>query len=242
MGVYNIDGETLLEKNQWSGKVASFLGDSITAGINTTKRYDQFLNEMIGFSTSNNYGISGSTIAEKSNPMWSRAANIASDSDLVFVFGGTNDFNKAIPIGSFYNEDETGRTFNTDTSTFCGAINRMCDTLLTKFPKGQIVLMTPIHRCVFNTQPSDMQKNNIGLYVEAYVEKIREACDIYSLHMIDLYSDSRLFPQNTANAQLYFHDDTDELHPNAHGHWAIARLIYEKLKNIPYLGDVEEKS
>lgn len=241
MAIYDINGNNLIDIHfqfQWKNKIASFLGDSITQGTNTTKRYDQFLNELCEFSASNNYGISGSKITDGNTPMYSRANSIDINSDIVFVFGGTNDFIHDTLLGSWYTESGDTRTFNTDTSTFCGALNVLCENLITRFPKGQIVLMTPVHRGVFQQQPPEWKKNGIGIYFEEYVNKVKEAAEMHSVNLIDLYGESRLYPYNTANSQQYYHDDTDELHPSAKGHEAIARIIYQKMKSIPYLGDI----
>ncbi len=235
MAVYNINGDAVADvtpnDNEWSGTVASFIGDSITAGANTTKIYTQYLQEIVGFSVCNNYGISGSSIANSNNPMCERYQNIDSQSDIVFVFGGTNDFHFNIPLGNVFITDGINRSYSTDTATFRGALNVLCLGLINNFPDKQIVLMTPVHRNVFKQQLTDLQQNTAGLYLEDYVNCMKEAADLFSINLIDLFGCSGLFPYDTDNAEIYYHTD-DRLHPSTAGHERIARVIAERLKVI----------
>ena len=116
-------------------------------------------------------------------------------------------------------------------STFRGALAEICDGLITKFPTKQVILMTPIHRFTFGDQQTDLQANGIGLYLDNYVECVKEAGKIFGLPVIDLNGESGLYPMNTENGNVYF-NTTDKLHPNANGHLKIARTIQGKLKTI----------
>ena len=220
------------DNTEWAGKVASFLGDSITYGINTTKKYHEYLKELVGFSTCNNYGIDGSSITSHSDGICDRLSSVSSNSDIIFIFGGTNDFFYNKPLGEWYSLSGKKRTLNTNTTTFKGALSVICDTLKTNFPNKQIVLMTPIHRYTFGGQQTDFEANASGLYLEDYVNCIKEAGQIFSIPVIDLYGESGLYPANTANATEYFHTN-DKLHPNEKGHLRLAKTIMKKLKNIP---------
>ena len=217
--------------SEWSGKVASFLGDSITYGANTTKIYHQYLKELVGFSTCNNYGIDGASITNHSNGICTRYNNVSSDSDIIFIFGGTNDFYYNKPLGGWYSLVGTTRTLNKDMTTFRGALAEICDGLITKFPTKQIVLMTPIHRFTFGSQQTDLQANASGLYLDDYVECVKEAGKIFGIPVIDLNGESGLYPMNTENANAYFHAN-DKLHPNANGHLKMAKVIQGKLRTI----------
>ena len=230
-GASGSGGSSSVANSEWSGKVASFLGDSITYGAKTTKIYLQYLKELVGFSTCNNYGIDGASITNHSNGICTRYNNVASDSDIIFIFGGTNDFYYNKPLGEWYSLDGTTRTLNKDVSTFRGALAEICDGLITKFPTKQIILMTPIHRDRLRNQQTDLEANASGLYLDNYVECVKEAGKIFGIPVIDLNGESGLYPMNIENANAYFHAD-DKLHPNANGHLKIAKVIQGKLRTI----------
>ena len=218
--------------NEWLGKKAIFLGDSLTDGVNTEKVYHQYLLENVGFSECINYGQNGSTIAKNFRGMVERY-NSMSDGDIVFVFGGTNDFGSNTPMGNFYSVSEDGtRTLSTDITTFKGALNVIIEGLQKKYNGKQIIFLTPIHRNYIANQFNDLQKNSVGYYLDDYVMSIKEACSIHSVEYIDLFTCSGLNPHVSENANLYFHKGSDELHPNANGHKRIANIIEGRLKYI----------
>ena len=230
-GASGSGGSSSVANSEWSGKVASFLGDSITYGAKTTKIYHQYLKELVGFSTCNNYGVDGASVTNHYSGICTRYNNVASNSDIIFIFGGTNDFYYNKPLGEWYTLSGTTRTLNKDVSTFRGALAEICDGLITKFPTKQIILMTPIHRDRLNSQQTDLEANASGLYLDDYVECVKEAGKIFGIPVIDLNGESGLYPMNTENANAYFHAD-DKLHPNANGHLKIAKVIQGKLRTI----------
>ena len=220
-----------------NGKKYCAIGDSITYGVNTTKKYHEYLKEYFNLNSVTNLGKDGSTITSKSSGICDRIANIPKDSDLITLFAGTNDFFYAMPIGEWYTKDSSNRrTLIKDKTTFRGALNIICEYLIDNFSNKLIYLMTPIHRYKFMTQPTDLEPNSGGLYLEEYVNCIIECGKIHSLPVIDLYSKSGLLPSNTNNANLYFNPTSDYLHPNATGHKKIAQVIYKEIVNDMLLG------
>ena len=85
-------------------------------------------------------------------------------------------------------------------------------------------------------QPSECFPNTLGIYFEEYVHALREAADIWSVPLIDLYRDSGLYPADPAYAK-YFRDGgeqgKDNLHPNGLGHLRMARTIAARLRTLP---------
>lgn len=131
------------------------------------------------------------------------------------------------------------RTFNTDPETFCGGINVVLSFLKHKYADKQIVLMTPIHRAFAtfgneNIQYDEMYSNNIGLFIDDYVEKIREASSVWATEIIDLYSSGGLFPLFDEGAHYFSNAETDRLHPGTDGHRRIADVIKSKLNVIDF--------
>jgi len=231
-----------------------FLGDSITEGVGSAKCYTEFLQEMTGAEI-HNYGVNGARTSDLPSQIARMEAEVGDAWDILFIFIGTNDFNGSIVPGVWFTEkteqlpagfDASGkeygfqyrrkRTFSMDPDTFRGRLNTVLSYLREKYEDKRIILMTPIHRgfAFFgetNYQPEELYSNNIGLFLETYIQAVREAADIWCCECIDLYRDSGLFPMSAKNAERYFHLlDTDRLHPNAAGHERIARTILRYLK------------
>lgn len=199
---------------------ANFLGDSITEGVGTSgpdKTYHALLAKKYGFAESRNYGISATRIAKQINErtlpvpdtdFCSRFSGMDDDADLVVVFGGTNDFGHGdAPIGS--PDDRTPETFY-------GACHYLMSGLITKYPRSEIVIMTPLHRTSESIKKAD------GSDLELYVNIIKETARFYSLPVIDLWSVSGIQPKVRVISELYC---PDGLHPNDAGHEKMADRI-----------------
>lgn len=223
----------LRKLSKWSGSNISFLGDSITEGFGSSKGYVSFLQEFMNLGTVRNYGIGGSSIAEGQDPMYSRSLNLDSNSDLIFVFGGTNDFaNFNTPLGEIYTKDSSGVIqVNTNVNTFYGALHVMCRNLLINYPRAKIVLATPIHREIFSGQPNEYMPNQSGFYIKDYVDAIKNISDFYSIPLCDLWKISNLNPNIPQHKSLYF-SPNDGIHPNAEGHERLAEVIYPFLETV----------
>ena len=206
-------------------KVINFLGDSITEGIGTSseeKIYVNLIKEKFGLKKANNYGIAGTRIAnftghDPSNwgPSFAeRFGEMEDDADVVVVFGGTNDFGHGnAPIGNF--NDKTA-------STFYGALHILMKGLIEKYPKSEIVFMTPLHR------RNELDGNQYtGVLFKKYVDVIREMAEYYSISVVDLYSYCGIQPNVPIQKELYC---PDGLHPNDEGHIKIARCLESFLK------------
>jgi hypothetical protein len=130
------------------------------------------------------------------------------------------------------------RYFNMDEETFCGRINAAMAYLKQTFPLQQIVLMTPIHRAfatfsATNVQPEESFSNALGLYIEHYVEKVRQAADVWSCPLIDLYRLSGLHPLTESHGQFFANPETDRLHPGTAGHQRIAQTMTYQMLALP---------
>lgn len=97
---------------------------------------------------------------------------------------------------------------------------------------------TPLHRAQArfgerNIQPEEAFPNKNGVFLDEYVQAVKEAANVWVVPVIDLNSICGLYPMNDAHVR-YFHDaQTDRLHPNAEGHRRMALALKYQLLAYP---------
>lgn len=202
------------------GKKIVFLGDSITEGSGTSceaARFTCVLKEMAGLSEIRNYGIVGTRIARQiacpdTTDFCARFSGMDDDADAVVVFGGTNDYGHGdAPFGEF-----TDRT----PQTFCGAVHYLFRGLIEKYPTKPIIIITPMHR-IHDYKPNSSNQK----VLKDYVDVIREAAEMYSLPVLDLFASFGICPDIPEQKEAFC---PDGLHPNDAGN----RVLAEKLKKF----------
>lgn len=207
-----------------NGIKANFLGDSITRGQCVQDQehgiYWQRLKDECGLDEVRGYGIGGTRIAIKHvkvNPTWdqdfvSRVEQMDPDADLVVVFGGTNDFSSGdAPLGQM--SDRTPYTFY-------GACHQLMVKLINRYPDGEIVFMTPIHR---------KTEERGGRRLKDFVQAIKEVAEYYAIPVLDLYATSGIQPQEPVLMERFC---PDGLHPNDAGHERIYRRLRGFLESL----------
>lgn len=236
---------------QWDGKRVVYLGDSMTdpRSSATTHWYWQYLKELLNI----NYSVYA-----KSGYQWDGIYRMAEkmcaeegDSiDAIFIWAGTNDYNHNIPIGKFFTEEMRQINHNgifenrkcripiLSDSTFCGRINKVLSFLKEQYPTKQIILLTPIHRGFArfsekNIQPAENFANGQGLYLDMYIDALKKAGIYWAVPVVDLHSLSGLYPISDAFVRYFNNSETDRLHPNASGHYRIAKTIQYQLITLP---------
>jgi len=247
--VINASEKTL--NSQWDGKRVAYLGDSMTdtRRVGTTCIYWEYLSELLGVKPLV-YGINGN----QWDGIYKQALKLHDEKgtavDAILIFAGTNDYNRSLPMGRFFDETTKETIFNGETvtrkhrapilndSTFCGRINKVMAYLKDNFPQQQIIIMTPIHRGFAkfsdkNIQPEESFANGQGLYIDDYVNALKQAAANWSVPMIDLYSLSGLYPLAESQLQYFHNRDTDRLHPNALGDYRLAKTIQYQLRSLP---------
>ncbi len=199
------------------GLKINFLGDSITKGVGSS---DQDKTCFVALMASKygavcrNYGISGTRIARKKVPSQDplfdqdycgRYKLMDDDADMVFVFGGTNDFGHGdAPLGEM--SDRTP-------DTFYGGLHYLYTGLLNKYPAAKIVIITPLHRAFEETA---------NFKLKDFVNAVREVAEFYSLPVLDLYANLGINPKVPIIKETYM---PDGLHPNDAGYALIAEKV-----------------
>ncbi len=203
----------------------AFLGDSITQGSGAStieKCYVEQVKEILG-SEVINYGIGGTRIARQKAPSKEhrhdidfnlRTILLDKSVDMLFVFGGTNDFGHGdAPFGSVGDDS---------LFTFHGAVKSLFTTLINDFGKEKLVVILPLKRAGMLENKNAI--TNKGL--EDYVNTIKYYVDLYGLKYIDLFNDG--LPMPPEGESEYF---ADGLHPNDKGHRFVAEKICEFIKD-----------
>ncbi|MBQ9112614.1 MAG: SGNH/GDSL hydrolase family protein [Clostridia bacterium] len=120
------------------GVTVNALGDSYFEGNGLEKDYVwlSLMAKKYGMDM-NNYGKNGSTVSNyvtKYNPMCDRFDSMTeTNTDIILLEGGRNDFNQNVPIGTADSYDE---------ATYSGALNVIIDGLQAKYPDAMIVCVS----------------------------------------------------------------------------------------------------
>lgn len=240
----------------WQGKRVGYIGDSITDprnGGGKIRKYWQFLQEWLGI-TPYVYGVSGRQWNDVERQATLLKQEHGDEVDAILVFMGTNDFNHGVPIGEWFAETteqvyaaqgkpkqlETRRKREPvmDDATFRGRINKGMASLKRLFPDKQIVLLTPLHRSSAqfsdkNVQPAECYQNWCGEYIDAYIQTVKEAGNLWGVPVVDLNAVSGLNPMVKEQA-VYFTDPVkDLLHPSTKGQERMAHTLVYQLMALP---------
>lgn len=243
------DSEVTLN-SQWNGIRVAYLGDSMTQKPRDGSIvYWEYLEKLLGINPFV-YGISGHQWDDIYDQAVKLKKDQGSDIDAIFIFAGTNDYNDNIPVGKFFAETEKqtnhdgqilirkyrSRIYND--STFCGRINKVLSFLKKHYPLQQVIIFTPLHRGFAkfsdeNVQPEENFCNGQGLYLEDYINLLKEAALNWAVPIVDLYSLSGLYPLSDSHTIYFRNSETDRLHLNSEGNYRLAKTIQYQLLTLP---------
>lgn len=242
-------------QHPWQGKKVAYFGDSITDPRNgaAKKKYWNCLQEWLDI-TPYVYAVSGrqwNDIPRQADLLYSEHKDTV---DAILIFMGTNDYNNGVPIGKWYDEkqeqvmyghgkpkamtERTRQYLCMDNETYKGRINIAMDKVKRMYPDKQIVLLTPIHRAGFyandkNWQCTEDYTNQCGIYLQEYIDAIKEAGNVWAVPVIDLNALCGLYPMMDEHAKFFNKADTDRLHPNNLGHERMAKTLMYQLLTLP---------
>lgn len=210
-------------------------GDSVTRGSsadidNGTTQYSwvHYLPSELGLSRVENYGVSGSAVAVRSDrkdsfqerESWINSHGKHPDTILVIV--SINDFRHDVPLGSF---DVRSRY------TFFGGLRNFSEYLQRNNPKAKIIYMTPLTQNAVPTY-STYEKNELGLSQDQYAAAIKRTASYYGLELIDMQHDrfvnTQMNPFDPVIKKQYY---TDGLHMNKAGYFLLSKEIARRLLN-----------
>lgn len=207
----------------------SFLGDSITEGASATKKelsYPYIVKELLNCEIYVD-GISGSRIAKQTlksaNQRFDldfidRSLKLPIDSDLVIVFGGTNDYG--------HGDAPLGDLDSLSLYTFTGACKKLSENLLSRFDKNKILFILPLHRDNEDSIYGDGIKY-FGHDLGTYIERLVYILEKYEIKYLDFYT-TPIFPIPTSKEKNDYYQDG--LHPTNLGHKILGEQIAKHIK------------
>ncbi len=202
----------------------NFLGDSITQGAGASceeAKYVNVVGQILGCEV-RNYGEGGTRIAKQTVPseldiydrdFLMRADGMSGDADLVFVFGGTNDYG--------HGDAELGDIESADEYTFCGAVNSLIKKLTARYGKEKLCFILPIHRYGEDNPYGEGNKKKAVAPLSTYVALLKEILQKYDIETLEFEKEFPIPATNDGNDGL----TVDGLHPNDKGH----RILAEKI-------------
>lgn len=223
-------------KHELKGKTVSVLGDSISTFsgyipsgnnnfyprpdsvpdiTNVNQTYWGQLISKDGMVLNINNSSSGSQVVSTSGALsfYNRVTNLGSNSDYIFLFGGTNDWGNSVPLGS------GDFTQPIDNTTFTGSYRYVIEYILKNHKKSRLIVFIPMQRAVVaDTFPS---LNTAGVPIQSFIKRVIEICDYYGID----YVRTDLVYTNF-NWDAYTGDRT---HPNIKGMETIYTIIKQKL-------------
>lgn len=213
----DISVRSVLDKPlNFNGKSCVAFGDSITFGITSPSleyTYAPYIKTFADKASMNltNQAVSGTCITDASdadNSIYKKIIAYTTDTDVIIIAGGVNDYTTGKPLGE-YN--------STDITTFYGAMRGICDSLTANHTDATVIFITPIN-CTHNAPDAVAD-------ISEYRNAIFEIAAEYGFNVVD---GSQLgFPSKTGGFQEFMM--TDGCHPTQAGHDFYAKNLYNVL-------------
>lgn len=218
----------------FSNTKIAILGDSLTMAANLTEEEQKKdsipvkLKQILGAKEVYNLGIGGSSISRASDasPMVDRWGDIPKDTDIIIVFGGTNDclFENKWQYGFIeYDQRMTNGTFCGDLDEMLGGIKYVYrEHNEEKYVKLLIVNppSTVLADAVYNRDPGNM------VHQSDFALAINEIAPAYGFEVIDMYNNN-LF--NSHDTQVNQNLIPDGVHANPTGYEMMAQHLASQI-------------
>ncbi|MBE6606312.1 MAG: hypothetical protein E7635_04675 [Ruminococcaceae bacterium] len=208
--------------------VVNALGDSITqfasnrppvGNVYNTGNYHDWWGKWYHVDNVN-YGIGGTRISGSGDTAFVNRYVEMGEADMVVVMGGTNDF-WGWPAPQIGGENDRQKT------TIRGAVRLLIEGLIEKYPDGQIVFLSPTRNAL---DAEDATTTN-GDTKDDFVNAITDICNIYNIHIVDLFYPEELDFREAKREDGYYGDlMPDGTHPSPEAHKIIANYVLADLE------------
>lgn len=208
----------------WYNRGIVFFGDSICKGEDPENGYKRMPEhdiayqccKMLGIREAINYGIGGCKVTHtdtRNDALIDRWNTLETNSDLVVIFAGTNDWAGNVPLGSF---DEL--TVNT---TFISAYYNLIKNLQNKNRYWKILCVTPLKR---------NNGSNVNYTLDEMTEAIIKICQMRGVEYLDMRTAMNGNPDIDTWKTNFM---PDNLHPNKAGMTSfVGPAICQKIKSM----------
>jgi len=211
----------------------SIMGDSITTGVQLTEEeqkkyaYPVILKEILGCKEVVNLGIGGSSVSSAGNySMVQRCSDFPKDSDIMIIFGGSNDclFEDKTQFGTV--DSENRKKFG----TFCGDLDAIASWMKSEYRDNneenyvKFIYINPpstvLNDGVYESDPENK------VYQTDFANAINTIVPEYGFEVIDLYNNNIL---NSRDKMVNEQFVPDGIHPNVEGHRILAEHIASQI-------------
>ena len=215
--------EDMSKTESWyKGKKICVYGDSVTE----QNKWQSFVSSYFNCSFYNR-GVGGTTVTQinsSTNHMSgdTRIETIPTDSDVVLVFGGHNDWSSAsINMGDIKTDELS------ESVSFKSAFALMLKKIQTRCPNAKIITMTPVGGRTEEASTNQNKQFYIrDLCMTDFANAVKEISAYYGIPCIDINANSGI---NTLNHTTYI---ADLIHPNLEGGKLIANEVINGLKRF----------
>lgn len=219
-GQYNI-ADSINKPIVFNGKSLVAFGDSITAGVSSPNlgnagddKYISKFCSLVGANLTTNYAVSGSCITDAdgvTTSIYDRVLAYTGNADIIWIAGGTNDWNTGKEIGTYE---------SADVKTLYGALRAICEHLKTNHPNAVVIFVTPIPYTTTNQYSSVAP-------LDAYRSAIYEIATLYGYNVVNGKDLGMPFKSGDWGNSMCA--DSDGCHPTIDGHKLYARNLTGKL-------------
>lgn len=211
----------------------TILGDSITTAANLSEEeqakyaYPVILQELLGCKEVVNMGIGGSSVSRAgAYAMVERWSDVPVDTDILIVFGGSNDclFENKWDFGFLEYDRRMVK------ETFCGDLDEMLGGMkysLRDHNENSYIKFIYVNppSTILNDGVYAMDPGNM-MHQSSFAEAINVIAPTYGFEVIDLYNNNIL---NSHDLDVNQHFVPDGIHPNIDGYQILAEHIASQI-------------
>ena len=198
---------------RWKNKKWYVCGDSITEN----RKYQQPIADILELASYKTDGNPGQAISGCVSKIIADTS-LLNEYDLLTIFAGTNDFGGNKTLGDVNS--------TSDETTTYGSLKQAIEVIQQAHPLLRIVLITPLPRGKFETQPGYGEANSKGHKLIDYVNAVKTVGELYNIPVLDLYNLSGF---NKFNISTFMNDN---LHPNEVGNERMYPIIANFLEKL----------